>query len=330
MTDHPSPAQDRRDVLTFGETMLRLTPPGRLRLAQSPTLETWVAGSESNVAAALCALGLSATWVSRLPDNSIGRRIESQLRGCGIDVSRIVWAEPSERVGLFYAEPAAPPRLAQVLYDRAGSAASFLSPADLPPLLFRTHRHLHVTGITPALSSHCAEAVLSAIGQAHDHGVTVSLDVNYRAKLWSAEAARDALLALAGGIDILFCSQGDAARVFGETGDSRQRVEGLRERFGARIVAMTAGANGAVGVSDEGVISLPAIPLAESVDRFGSGDAFAAGILAGFLSGQDLQASLHLGVAAATVKRTIFGDMLIATRAEIDALLAEQADGNWR
>ena len=179
-----------RDVLTFGETMLRLSPPGRRRLSQADSFEAWVAGSESNVAAALCALGLSATWVSRLPDNPLGHKIEAALRGLGVDVAHVVWTPPQERVGLFYAEPAAEPRAGVVVYDRAHSAASALSPADLPGALFDAHRHLHVSGITPALSASCAAAVADAIARARARGRTVSLDINYRAKLWSPPRRR--------------------------------------------------------------------------------------------------------------------------------------------
>lgn len=329
------------DVLTFGETMLRLTPPGSLRLAQSSTLETWVAGSESNFAAGLCALGVSASWVSRLPDNCIGRKIADTLRGCGIQIDNIVWTAPTERVGLFYAESAAPPRPPHVIYDREGSAASGLAPPDLPESLFETHRHLHLTGITPALSPQCAEAAAYAISQARKHNCTVSFDVNYRAKLWTPEQAREALTPLMTGVDLLFCAYDDAGAVFGCDGDSMQRAQQLRETFAVSVVALTAGAEGAVGVDSSGPVGVPALPIAATVDRFGSGDAFAAGVVASYLRDTDapsalrlgrstLAAALRLGVAAAIVKRTIPGDILVATRSEIEAILAQQHNSPWR
>ncbi len=319
-----------RDVLTFGETMLRLSPPGRLRLAQAASFDVWVAGSESNVAAALCAMGLSATWVSRLPDNPPGRKIEAALQAVGVDVSHIVWTTPEDRVGLFYAEPAAEPRAGGVVYDRAHSAASSLSPADLPDALFDTHRHLHVSGITPALSPTCAAAVADAIARAKARGRTVSLDINYRAKLWSPPVAAAALAPLCTQVDVLFCARDDAARLFGLTGDDACRASDLRARFGVPVAVLTAGADGAVGCDGGGCQAVPAVPVAATLERIGSGDAFAAGFLAEYLSGASLEGALRMGAAAGALKRTILGDMLIATRAEVEAVLAQEQRTAWR
>jgi len=315
-----------RDVLTFGETMLRLSPPGRQRLAQATSLDVWVAGSESNVAAALCALGLSATWVSRLPDNPPGRRVEAALRATGMDVSHVVWTAANERVGLFYAEAAAEPRAGTVVYDRAHSAASFLSPADLPDLLFDAHRHLHVSGITSALSRSCAAAVADAIVRAKARGRTVSVDVNYRVKLWSPEEAAAALSPLMPSVDVLFCAQADASLLFGLSGDASS----LRDRFGVPVAVLTAGADGATACDAGGCLSVPAVPVAETVERIGSGDAFAAGFLAEYLRGAALEDALKMGAAAGALKRTILGDMLVATRADIEAVLAREGRVAWR
>ncbi len=324
-------ASDQKiDVLTLGETMLRFSPPISQRLTQASNFEVWVAGSESNVAAALCALGHSVTWVSRLPDNSLGRKIETALRGLGVDVSPIVWTPPAERVGLFYAELAAPPRAASVIYDRAGSAASFLSPTDLPDTLFDTHRHLHVSGITPALSPTCAETVADALTRAKAMNLTVSFDVNYRAKLWTPEAASAALSPLIAQADLLFCSRDDAERLFGLSGDTASRASGLREKFGVPVVAVTSGSDGAVGCDSSGVCVIPAIPVETSLERFGSGDAFAAGFLSEYLAGASLVHTLRFAVAVAALKRTIPGDMLIANRAEVEAILACDRAAAWR
>ncbi|MBV9851944.1 MAG: sugar kinase [Armatimonadetes bacterium] len=320
----------QRDVLTFGETMLRLSPPGRLRLDQAAALDVWVAGSESNLAAALCGLGLSATWVSRLPDNPVGRRIEAVLRARGVDVSHVVWAPADERAGLYFFEAAAPPRPATVVYDRAGSAASRLSPAALPDALFDMHRHLHVSGITPALSASCAEAVTDAVRRAKARGRTVSLDINYRAKLWPPEAAAAALSPLLAQADVVFCGREDAARLFGLSGDNEARARGLRSRFDIPVVALTAGADGAVGCDAGGCRAMPAVPVAEPSERLGSGDAFAAGFLAEYLPGAPLERALRLGVAAAALKRTVPGDMLVATRAEVGAIAAQEGESAWR
>lgn len=316
----------RRDVLTLGETMLRLSlPPCGGRLAQCRSFDVWLAGSESNVAAALCVLGRSVTWASRLPDQPLGRKVEAGLRAAGIDVSAIVWAPPQERVGVFFYEPAAPPRAAAVVYDRAGSAASFLSPGDLPNGLFATHRHLHVGGITPALSPSCADTVADALRRARMHGMTVSFDVNFRTKLWAPALAAHALAPLMAQADVLICSRDDAANVFGLAGGPPAQAKALGERFGCPTVVVTAGADGAAGCREGECVAVPAVPIPATVERLGSGDAFAGGYLAGFLEDRSLEDSLRLGAAAAALKRTVLGDMLVGTRQEIEALMSPEA-----
>ena len=272
---------------------------------------------------------MSVTWVSRLPDNALGRKVASDIGARGVDVSRVVWTPTDERAGTFYVEAAAPPRPATVVYDRAHSAASRLAPADLPDALFDTHRHLHVSGITPALSASCADAVADALRRAKARGRSVSLDVNYRAKLWSPEAAAAALAPLLAQVDVVICGRDDAARLFGLMGTDEDRATRLWERFGVQTVALTTGRAGAVGCDAAGCRTVPAIPMESTVERLGSGDAFAAGFLAEFLSGASLESALRLGVAAAALKRTIPGDMLIATRAEVEAVRTQEA-GAWR
>ena len=211
------------------------------------------------------------------------------------------------------------------MYDRAGSAASFLSPSDLSDALFTTHRHLHVSGITPALSPSCAETVAEAIRRARKHGMTVSLDVNYRAKLWTATEAARTLTPLLSSCDILLCSREDADRVFGFTGEASAQASGLWRRFAGTDVIVTAGADGAVGCADDHYVSVPAVSLPSTIERLGSGDAFAAGYLAGFLEGQAMEESLRLGAATAALKRTVPGDILVGARADVNALLLEGA-----
>lgn len=310
--------------------MLRLSPPNGARLAQCQTFETWLAGSESNVAGALRVLGKSVTWASRLPDHALGRKIESGLRAWGIDVSAVVWAPPTERVGVFYYEPGAAPRSATVVYDRAGSAASFLSPANLPDSLFEMHRHLHVSGITPALSASCAETVGDAVHRAKARGMTVSFDVNYRAKLWTPIQAAETLTPLLRGSDIVLCSRDDARLIFGCSGDAETQASGMWEEFGGPDIIITAGADGAVGCAAGKSVAVPAIAVPTTVERLGSGDAFAAGFLAAFLDSEEMEQSLRLGVATAALKLTVPGDMLIGTRDEIEALRAQTTGASWR
>lgn len=306
-----------RDVLTLGETMLRLSPACGKRFSQSRTFEVCPAGSESNVSGALCVLGKTVTWVSRLPNHALGRKIASDLRASGVDVSAIIWAPPTERLGLLYYDPSA----TSVVYDRAKSSATFLSPFDLPETLFTSHRHLHVTGITPALSASCAETVTDTVECAKSNGMTVSFDVNYRAKLWTPLEAAALLAPIMAQSDVIVCSRDDARLLFGCSGDSVQQALCLWEQFHSSDIVLTAGADGAVGCAGGHCIAVPAVFLSSTVERLGSGDAFAAGYLAGFLDDWGMEQSLRLGAATAALKRSVLGDMLVGTRADVEALL---------
>jgi 2-dehydro-3-deoxygluconokinase len=301
--------------------MLRLSPPGRARVEQTEQFDVRIAGAESNVAVACARLGLRTRWLSRLPDDGRGRRVVRSLAAHGVDVSSVIWDDaPDARLGVFYVEWGVAPRpVVSVIYDRAGSAASRLTPTDLPDAVIAPCRHLHVTGITPALSPSCAEAVAHAVRTAKRLGKTVSFDVNYRTRLWPADEAARVLGALAEGVDVLITSSEDAARLWGIEDDVTGR---LRDRFGARNVAVTLPEGGAI--MDDGYTAAEILPVrvAEIVDRLGAGDAFAAGLLTGFLERGDLVHGGNLGMAMAALKLTTPGDEFFGTRAEVEALAA--------
>jgi 2-dehydro-3-deoxygluconokinase len=306
--------------------MLRLAPPGRARLEQAETLTLHVAGSESNVAVALARMGLRARWVSRLPDDGRGRRVVRSLAAHGVDVSYVRW-ESGARVGVFFVEFGAAPRPTSVLYDRADSAAAHLSPEDLPEDLLADSRHLHVTGITPALSPTCAAAVTHAVVTAKRLGRTVSLDVNYRARLWPAARAAATLLPFLAHVDLLITSAEDARLLFGVSGTGTEAASILRKRFGTPAVAVTLPAGGAVVDDGTTTTSVAALPV-EIVDRLGAGDAFAAGLLTAYLEDGDLARGARLGMALCALKLTTPGDELFFTRAEAEALASEGIAAN--
>lgn len=318
----------KKSVLTFGEALLRLAPPPGLRLAQASALDIWVAGSEANVAAGLRVLGVPATWVGRLPDNAVGHRVMRGLAAHDIDVRHVLWTGAKGRVGLLYTESGVSPRPPATVYDRAGSAAASMIPSDISDSLLALHSHLHVSGITPALSESCAQTVIDAVRRAHDHKMTVSLDVNWRSMLWSAETAHATLAPLLPLVDIVICSQSDARHVFGQEGTGTEQAKSLQGKYRVSVVVLTAGADGAVGCDTGQILTLPAITVEKTVERLGSGDAFAAGFLAGYLNGS-LEEGLQLGIAAAALKRTVPGDMLVGTRGEIEAIRATE-EKPWR
>jgi 2-dehydro-3-deoxygluconokinase len=262
--------------------------------------------------------------VSRLPDNPLGRLIVRRLRAAGIDTAGVVYAENS-RLGTYYVEFATPPRPIQVVYDRADSAAATMRSADIDWHYLLDSRILHLTGITPALSESCRDLVAEAISRAKAAGVAVSFDINYRAKLWSPAEAAETLRVFIADVDLLICGRGDAQQVFGCSGEDRQILDGLRRLTNAPKIVLTLSDAGAIAYDDDNLLSQTAI-AAEVVDRLGAGDAFAAGVLDGWLTGS-LADGLRLGAALGAIALSQVGDMAITTRAEVEAVLAHAGGG---
>jgi 2-dehydro-3-deoxygluconokinase len=315
------------DVVTFGETMVRLNPPGYGRLEEAVTLEVRIGGAESNCAVALARLGLRVAWWSRLPANPLGRRIENEIRRWGVDTSGVLWDEtPDARAGVYFLDFGVAPRGIDVYYDRAFSSVTRIRREELDVKRVRDARLLHLTGITPALSDACADAVTFLIAQAKRAGTAVSFDVNYRAKLWTPDAARRALEPLLPQADVLFCPLSDAALLFDLRGDGPSVARAFRARYGVGTAVVTCGGDGAAACDAEGDWSATPHELASVVDRVGAGDAFDAGVLMGWLQG-DLPLGMEYGTTMAALKHTMPGDLLLSTRAEIEAARAGSHSG---
>lgn len=316
--------QKRFDVTSFGESMLRLSVPVGQRLEMCHHLDVHVAGAETNTLSALARLEHACGWVGALPRNPLGRLVQSELRRAGIDLSAAVWRERG-RLGTYYVEFAVPPRAIQVVYDRAGSATTELHVDQIDWTYLLDTRLIHLTGITPALSPGCAEIVAQAVARAQEAGVVVSFDVNYRSKLWTAELAREHLLPLMQGVDLLFCSDRDARTLFGCSGSPQQVVERLVAQTSARRAVVSLGERGVIGWDGDEFTRVPARPV-EIVDRIGAGDALAAGVIHGLLGG-DFAGGLHTGVLMAALVLSQHGDMLVTSPAEIAALLESDGAG---
>ncbi len=316
---------ERLDVVTLGEAMIRLSPPGHQRLEQATSLNVAIGGAELSVAVGVARLGLKSSWITKLPKNPLGRRIVNQAREQGVDVSRVVWA-PEGRAGLYFLEAGAAPRSSSVLYDRKDSATSRLAPGDVDWGFLKDVGLLHTTGITPALSESCREITIEAIRAAKKAGCKVCFDVNYRSKLWSPKEAEAVLTPIVKMVDVLIAS--DAATIWGVEGEPEHVVGEMKKRFGVPVVAMTVR-------EDDGVLRTRTSSVAiadrryagrktydtEVVDRLGAGDSFAAGLIYGYLKG-DIQMALDYGDAMAAYKATIPGDVNYATKEEIDLLVS--------
>jgi 2-dehydro-3-deoxygluconokinase len=309
------------DFVTFGETMIRLSPPGHQRLEMASAFEAHVGGSESNTAVGMARLGMRAAWVSRLTDNPLGRIISGTLARWGVDTSHIIWTQ-ADRVGTYYYEPERPPRPPQVIYDRAGSAFARMTPDDVPVHLFQPEkaRLLHLTGISIAAGVGAAAGRIMELARAA--GWQFSFDVNHRARLMDADAARAAYEPFAQAADVLFISENDARLVYNFTGQPNDILRSLRERFPhPDAIVLTRGAAGAVALTAEGaILSQSAFP-AEGVDRLGRGDAFSAGFLYAYLNGHDAGLCLRWGAALAAAKFTIPGDLPLVDAAQMQALV---------
>ncbi len=309
----------RFDVTAMGEIMLRLSVPAGERLELARALDVHPGGAEGNVLAALACLGHRTAWCSGLPTDATGRLIARHLQMTGIDLSCVQWFAEG-RTGLYFLEFADPPRNVDVVYDRADSCAARLTPAQIEWDRLMDTRHFHVSGITPALSPSGLECTRTALQEARARQVTCSLDINFRAKMWTPTAARAVLAPLAAEVDILFCSQGDAETVFTLAGTPEQVLGSLGQLApGARIV-MSQSDQGIWAVEQGQTLYEAARPVT-IVDRLGAGDAMAAGVIHGFLDG-DLAAGLRYGALLAAMVLTQHGDMLVTTRTEVDSLLA--------
>jgi len=312
------------DLVTFGETMLRLSPPEGERIETARELEFRTAGAESNVAVAVARLGADAAWLSKLPDSPLGRRVLTDLRAHGVRPA-VAWTDPGEsRQGTYYLEFGGDPRGTDVVYDRAGAAVRTATPGDLDADLVRKARTVFTSGITPALSETLRETTASLLETATAE-TTTALDVNYRSKLWSPAEARETLADLFEHVDVLFCAERDAREVLDRSGNATTLATGLRGAYGFETVVLTRGEQGAVAATDGAVHECPAVET-ETLDPVGSGDAFVGGFLARRLRGGSVPEALEYGAATAALKRTLSGDLAVVTPGEVEDVIGG-ADG---
>jgi 2-dehydro-3-deoxygluconokinase len=338
----------RKKTVAFGEVLLRLSAPGYERLLQSPVLGATFGGAEANVAVSLAHLGASSHFVTRLPANAVGDAAVRALRAEGVEVDCV--QRGGSRVGIYFTETGASQRASSVLYDRAGSAMAEIDPAGLPWREWMSGAAwFHTTGITPALGAATAECTRAAIGAARQAGATVSLDLNYRAKLWDIEHARRVMRPLVSQVDLLVANEEDLQTMLGVTVErtdvrgGRLDVEAYRaaaervvQDHGVRRVAVTlreslsASENGWSAILYDGPSkTLHRGPryVVRLVDRIGGGDSFAAGLVFALLDCSPPEDALRFAVAASVLKQTIPGDFNRASAEEIRRLASGDESG---
>ncbi|MDB6028597.1 MAG: kdgK [Verrucomicrobiales bacterium] len=335
-------------VVTFGEIMMRLATPQRLRFLQANNLEMTFGGGEANVAVSLAQFGIEAAFVTRLPNNDLAQTCVNQLRGYGVETKHIL--RGGERIGIYFLETGASQRGSNVIYDRANSAISTIDPASLNwNEILKGATWFHFTGITPALSDAAARAAGEAAKAAKALGLTVSCDLNFRKKLWSPAKAQEVMSGLMANVDYCIANEEDAEKVFGIKAAGAEVSEGkldhhryievaekLVDRFKFKGVAITlresfsASHNGWSGMfytsADKKAAFSRRYDL-EIVDRVGGGDSFAAGLIYGLLQKQSPQDALEFAVAASCLKHSISGDFNLCSLSEVKTLLAGDGSG---
>ncbi|QLC33660.1 sugar kinase [Halarchaeum sp. CBA1220] len=312
------------DLVTFGETMLRLSPPGQERIERATELEFRAAGAESNVAVNAGRLGVEATWLSKLPASPLGRKVTATVESQGADAD-VVWSEEG-RQGTYYLEQASKPRATNVVYDRADAAVTTATADELPTERVEGARYFYTSGITPALSDTLEETTADLLELAQEAGTTTAFDVNYRSKLWTPAEARPVLESLFPDIDVLVTAERDARAVLGLEGDAERIARDLADEWGFETVVVTRGAAGALALHAGDVTEQPAVE-ADTYDAVGTGDAFVGGFLARRLQGDGVPAALEYAAAVASLKRTIPGDTALVTPDEVEAVLEKAGDG---
>lgn len=337
-------------IVTFGEVLLRLTPPGYLKLSQTNTFSATFGGSETNCAVSLAHLGLKSEFVSRFPKNDIAEACLMELRSHGIATGNIVWG--GDRLGLYYYENPAAQRVSKVVYDRANSSFATLTPDVIDwERVFDGATWFHWSGIGPGLSQGIADTTLRALEVAKRKGMRVSCDLNYRKNLWQyGKSAQEIMRPLLDKCDVLFGTGSEYQMVYGvkpvpykvKSAEEAIDLDQYRAFFGQVQAQAPAGAKCFIALrntldanhhiltgllyADGKLTQARTHAIEHVVDCVGVGDAFAAGIIYGLINyPQDDAKALEFSVAAATLKNTIYGDFNLVTADEVKALM--KADG---
>jgi 2-dehydro-3-deoxygluconokinase len=324
-------------VITFGEIMMRLTAPGNQRFAQAANLGITYGGGEANVAVALAQMGMAAAHVTVFPDNDLGRAAGAFFQKAGVSAEHFIFK--GQRLGLYFVEIGESLRPSRIIYDRYDSAFAKLEPAWLDwEKILKNAAWFHWTGITPAVSQSAATACGEAIQAAKRLGIPVSADVNYRRVLWKyGKTPAEVMPALVEHCDVVVCTEGDAADIFGiQTTDFQDMARQMMRRFPnlKKIIAtrrdtLSASHNRLTGLCFDGekMTESPTFDINPIVDRIGGGDAFMAGYIYGALNDFELSDALAFATAASALKHTIEGDFNLVTAAEVEQVMRGDVSG---
>jgi len=334
-----------KKVITFGEIMMRLTPPAKQRIVQTDKFNIIYGGGEANVAVSLANYGIDVNFVTKLPDNPMGQAAYNEIRRFGVNTDYI--ARGGKRLGIYFCESGASQRPSNVIYDRAHSAIAEASKSDFNwNEIFSDADWFHFTGITPALSENMAEITKEALIEAKKKDVKISCDLNYRAKLWSRDRAEEVMTELMEYVDIVIANEEDAEMVFNITSGSnitkgQLDIEGYKnvakkliDRFELELVGSHLRESHSASVNGWLVVLYNGIEFVKStkynihiVDRVGGGDSFAGGLIYSRLKNRSLQESAEFGAATSCLKQSIPGDFNHVSIEEVETLAEGNASG---
>ncbi|MBQ7011145.1 MAG: sugar kinase [Clostridia bacterium] len=339
-----------KKVVTFGELMLRITPPGREMILQTPNMVCTFGGAEANVAVAVSSYGDEAKYVTALPANDLGRAAVSELRRFGVDTSAIKFTD--KRLGLYFTETGSNMRPSKVIYDRDNTAIAAVKPGDFDwDTILADADWFHVTGITPALSESLCEATIEALKKCKEKGITVSCDLNYRKKLWKwGKEPIEVMPEIAKYIDVMIANEEDCQKCLGielETGvdsgklnvdmykdlakiimDNYPNVKALAVSLRESISADHNNWSGVLAVRDNGFYQSRKYNITNIVDRIGGGDSFGGSLIYGFRNFDgDYQKVIEYAIGGSALKHTVYGDYVRFTKEDVLNLIAGSGNG---
>lgn len=325
--------QNKFDLITFGETMLRLSPPANGRIFRSEVFEKHAGGAELNVASGVSLLGLRTGVITRLPQNELGTFVKNRIRFSGVSDDFIIFDDSADaRLGIYYYENGAYPRKPTVVYDRKHSSITKIRPEEIPADIYDKTRMFYTSGITLALSENTRQVAIEMIKKFKEAGVKIAFDVNYRANLWDENTARLTINQILPFVDILFISEESCRRMFQKSGS----LEDMHREFCRDFPNIEFIASSEREVISPKVHSFTSLVYSKKEDRFyteepykdidvvdriGSGDAYCAGVLFGLLKYSDPQKAVEFGNATCATKNTIFGDLPLSDFNEISSII---------
>ncbi len=333
-------------IITMGEIMLRLSPSNHLRFVQSSSFDAVYGGGEANVAVSLANYHHDVAFVTKVPNNEIGTAAINSLRHYGVNTAHII--RGGERLGIYFLEIGASMRPSKVIYDRSNSAIALAKPEEFDfNEIFKDADWFHFTGITPAISSQGAALTLAALKAAKKHHVTVSVDLNYRQKLWTPEQAQKTMAELMPYVDVCIGNEEDAEKCLGfhteatnvnkaelNVSSYQTTFKKMKEKFGFKIIAsslresISASDNKWMGLIYDGTEFYQSTKYdIRIIDRVGGGDSFASGLIHGLIAKKNIKDALDFAVAASALKHTIFGDYNLVSLEEVEILVKGNASG---